>query len=183
MAGYPPDYSNSGFRYFSKPFNTQHAVQSFNLQWDPSLVWYNGEKLSTGGWKPLTAGPVAITGGSINIGNNVTIGNTVTTNSTVTPNTAAVVSNDGVSGVSQTVFPSNSNRRAWFIQNLHTGGLMVRLSASMPTTGNLNFILNGGTVVNDGKGEMWKEFPAFYTGPVTVSGLGQSPVLYAAWQI
>lgn len=95
----------------------------------------------------------------------------------------ATVSNDAVSGSTGVVLAANSNRLAWFIQNLHTGGLMVRLGNTLPSTGNLNFILKGGTVINDGLGASWTDSPAIYRGNVSVSGLGGSPTLYTAWQI
>ena len=78
MDGFPPDYSNSGFRYFTRPFDTNRGSQSFTLLYDASLTWYNGQTLTTGGWRPalpsdfaaeinvsgldLTVGAVAVTG-------------------------------------------------------------------------------------------------------------------------
>lgn len=97
--------------------------------------------------------------------------------------TSATVSNDYVSGAFQVVLPATPTRKGFFIQNLATGALMVRYSTSMPSTGNLNFVLAGGTADNDGKGASWSEFPAVWTGPLSVSGLGGAPMLYTAWQI
>jgi hypothetical protein len=161
MAGYPPDYTNSGFRYFSKPFNTQHAVQSFQLFWDPALVWYNGEKLNTGGWRPpmpadfaasVSVSSVAVTGGSINIANNVTVGNTVTTNSNITNAAPIAVSgvmvgdfnstttNQLLSGISGQL-TSNVNAAAWVTGNVttQTAGVSTVLakgpSGTFPYTG------------------------------------------------
>lgn len=107
----------------------------------------------------------------------------VTGQVTASASSAASVSNEFVSGSAQLVLPSTTTRKGWFIQNLATGSLMVRLSSSAPTTGALNFILRGGTSNNDGQGGSFSDSPAVYTGPVYVSGLNEAPMLYTAWQI
>ena len=95
----------------------------------------------------------------------------------------ASVSNDAVSGLNQVLFPANPNRLAWYIQNLHTGALMVRFSTSFPTTGFMNILLKGGAAINDGNGASYSASPAIYKGAVSVTGFGGAPVLYTAWQI
>jgi hypothetical protein len=104
-------------------------------------------------------------------------------NVTVWAASSGSASNDGVTGTFGNVLASNPSRRAWFIQNLATGALMVRFSASNPTTSNLSFILKGGSAANDGSGGSWNDSPAVYTGPVSVSGLGGATVSCAVWQI
>jgi hypothetical protein len=72
MPGFPPDFSTSGFRYYSKPFDTNKGTQAFNLLWDSSLVWYNGAALTTGGWRQMQPSDFAA---SINVsGLNLTVG-------------------------------------------------------------------------------------------------------------
>lgn len=69
------------------------------------------------------------------------------------------------------VLPNNPARRAWFISNNSTGVLMVRFSATPPTTGTYNLLLKGGSLGLDGNGASWSDSPAVYTGPVSVSGV------------
>lgn len=96
--------------------------------------------------------------------------------------TVATVSgiNNGGFGV---VLPNNINRRAWYIQNLSSGTLLVNFSATIPTTGAFNVLLKGGASTLDGNGASWIDSPAVYTGPVAVTGLiGASPA-YICWQL
>lgn len=108
-------------------------------------------------------------------------------NVTVWQASSGVVSNSAVSGLAApffgTALPNNPNRRAWFIQNMGTGTIMVRYSSSMPTTGSLNFLLKGGVFQNDGLGASWSDSPAVYTGPVSVSGYRGAPIVYIAWEL
>jgi len=97
--------------------------------------------------------------------------------------TSSLVSNNGVSGVAQVVLPDTPGRKAWYLKNLHTGALMVSLGSNIPTAGTLNLVLAGGTAVGDGKGGEWRDQPAGWTGPVSVSGNGGSPMSYIAWQL
>lgn len=82
-----------------------------------------------------------------------------------------------------TVLPNNPNRRGWFIANLATGVLMVKMSASIPTTGNFDVLLKGATTQFSADGASWTDSPAIYTGPVSVSGIGGAPCVYRAWEL
>lgn len=97
---------------------------------------------------------------------------------------SAYVSNSAVSGsnTGQVLFRANSARLGWFIQNLHTSGLMIRFGTSLPSTGFMNVLLKGGLQINDGNGGTWSDMPAIYKGPVSVSGFG-GQALYTAWEI
>lgn len=79
--------------------------------------------------------------------------------------------------------PNNPNRRAWFAVNLGTGGLMIKMSATIPTTGNLDLFLGGATTPWAGNGQSWTDSPAIYTGPVAISGFGGAPCVYRLWEL
>ena len=87
-----------------------------------------------------------------------------------------------VSGFGQ-VLAANPLRKAWFIMNLATGQLMLKLGSSVPTTGSMNMVLKGSTAINDGLGASWSDDQGRYRGAVFVSGLGGAPILATAWQI
>lgn len=96
---------------------------------------------------------------------------------------SGVSSNDTVTGTFGVVLSNNPNRRQWFIQNLHTGCLMVRFSNIMPTTSNMNILLKGGAAINDGNGASYSDDGGRYRGPVSVTGFGGAPVLINIWEI
>lgn len=104
-----------------------------------------------------------------------------------TASTGSLAVSYGVSGLVAPYFgtclPSNPNRRAYFIQNLATGLLLVKLSTSIPTTGNLDFVLKGASAAWAGDGAMWSSESTTYTGPVSVTGFGGAPCVYKAWEI
>lgn len=97
------------------------------------------------------------------------------------------VSATGVSGLAPAFFgvglPNNPNRRAWFVVNLGTGALMLKMSSTIPTTGNLDLFLKGATTAWAGDGASWTDSPAVYTGPVAVSGFGGAPCVYRMWDL
>lgn len=82
-----------------------------------------------------------------------------------------------------TALPNNPYRRAWFATNLATGGLMIKMSSTIPTTGNLDIFLKGATTPWAGDGASWIDQPAVYTGPVSVSGFGGAPCVYRMWEL
>lgn len=92
-----------------------------------------------------------------------------------------------VSGLAPAFFgialPNNPNRRAWSAVNIGTGGLMIKMSATIPTTGNLDIFLAGATTPWAGNGQSWLDSPAIYTGPVSVSGFGGAPCVYRMWEL
>lgn len=100
---------------------------------------------------------------------------------------SGIVLNSGVSGLAPAFFGTalgnNPSRKAWFINNLGTGGLMVNFSTNMPTTGVLNLFLKGASTPWAGDGASFSDSPAVWSGPVSVSGFGGSPCVYNAWQI
>ncbi len=93
----------------------------------------------------------------------------------------------GVSGLAPQFFgtplPANPLRKSWGIQVISTGALLVSMSASIPTTGSLDFVLKGATAAYAGDGGIYIDNPATYLGPVSVTGFGGAPVVYRAWQI
>jgi hypothetical protein len=89
-----------------------------------------------------------------------------------------------ISGAAGTPLLANPTRRAWGISNFGTGILLVSLSATPPTTGNVHIVLSSGLSVYDGLGGRYIENPANYCGPVSVSGaVPNLNVLYTAWQL
>lgn len=112
----------------------------------------------------------------------VTVGDIAVTGGQIGPKASATVSNDTVSGAAGLVLASNTNRNSFFIQNLHTGALMVRFSSSPATSSNMNLLLKGGTAINDGLGSSYHSEPTTYLGPVSVSGYGGAPVSYLVWE-
>lgn len=110
-------------------------------------------------------------------------GNLTVTTWTASTGTASAATLSGVATANFGVaLPNNPNRRAWYIQNLSTGVLLVNFSATIPTTGSFNVLLKGGTNSMDGIGASWSDSPAIYTGPVAVSGLA-SVCPYICWQL
>lgn len=93
------------------------------------------------------------------------------------------VSNTAVSGAAQMVLAANTNRRGWFLGNIGTGAMGVLLGGSNIGTGNLSFILKGGSANYDGNGASWSDMPAVFNGSVFVSGINGVPILYTAWQV
>lgn len=158
------------FRTFGDTFGK--GAPAFLHVADTGVVFTNADGQSqTGAWRAATPSDLNSTTSA------------ATSSTTTVPSGSATVSNDIVSGNNQVLFASNPNRLAVFIQNLHTGALMVRFSASAPTTGLMNVLLKGDTAVNAGNGGSWIDSPAIYKGPISVSSLGGAPTLYNSWEI
>lgn len=84
-----PDFSQSGYRVFSKPFGTNQGVTSFGQIYDSNWVWQNGTQDTTGAWRPLFPSDmqqnvhVDVTGLEVNVGSVAVTGNPQVTDSTV----------------------------------------------------------------------------------------------------
>ena len=71
---------------------------------------------------------------------------------------------------STTAFASNSHRGAWFIQNLGTNPLFIRLGENA-TTSLFHMVLRGGTANDDGTGGSISQAEGIvYAGIITVAG-------------
>lgn len=163
--------------------------------YDPDLIVYDAVNVAatTGGLRPLYSTDLVFTADSVQIsGINVNTDQLETINTSGTQYLASIsgqlignlsVSNDGVTGTFGTVLGANPARKAWYLQNLQTGALMVRLGTSFPSTANLNMMLQGGTVINDGKGGVYEDEQGRYRGAVSVSGFGGATVSCAVWAI
>ena len=78
-------------------------------------------------------------------------------------------SRTGIVTSAGTLFVANENRKGLIIQNLDTDVLFVKFGADASVT-DFDFILNGGTVSDDGLGGMYESRVLVYTGIVTVTG-------------
>jgi hypothetical protein len=94
---------------------------------------------------------------------------------------ASTASNDVISGAFGVALSANASRKQWFIQNLATGGLLVRYSTSLPTASAYNMILKGGSNAADGLGASYSD--TVYRGPVSVTGQGGASVSYTIWEV
>jgi len=146
----------------------------------------------------LTIGSVAVTGGQVAISNPVTVGGgflgiTGTTNvnvansivpvsgivtSVVLPSTT--VSTSTPSGTFGTILAANSSRKQWFIQNLGTGYLFVKLGVSA-SENSFNFVLKGASSSIGYDGSIFSDDGARWRGVVSVSGY--STPSYISWEL
>lgn len=75
-----------------------------------------------------------------------------------------------------TVMLHNVNRNLFFVQNLHTGALYLKLGTGA-SNASFNVILKAGTNQDDGNGGAYSDNS--WVGPVSVSGLFTR---YTAWE-
>lgn len=159
------DYENINVPHLDR-FDLGTTAQ---MVWDTSINGFRFVKASDNGLVGVTGGYVGITGdltGSLDIGQVTMAGNTS-------------VSNSSVSGVNGTALQINTDRKMWYMQNLGTGKLYVKLGTAASAT-SFNFILVGGTVDYDGYGGTWSDDDGKYRGAVSVSG---AVPLYNIWDL
>lgn len=167
-----------------------NLISSLSHVFDPTGVAYNVNDQSipvgTGIWRALTPGDLGGGGGA---GGSVSITNPILAVSgtlATTESVASTVSNSSVSGINNqgfgVILPNNPSRKQLFVQNLSTGRLLVRFSATLPTTGSYNVVLKGGATMADGLGAAYEN--ERYSGPVSVSGWDAStPIQYISWEL
>lgn len=74
-------------------------------------------------------------------------------------------------GADATAIAANGNRSSWFIQNLGTNTLYVRLGADA-TTSVFHYALKAGSVNDDGTGgSVGESSGVVYTGIITIAGV------------
>lgn len=166
-----------------------NLVSSLTQVYDPTGIGYNvndGTAYATGIWRNLMPSDF---GGGGGVGSNVAVTNAVLAVSGVVQSASAsssTVSNSSISGISNggfgVILPNNASRKQLFVQNLSTGRLLVRFSATLPTTGSYNVVLKGGTAMADGLGAAYESYS--YSGPVSVTGWDAStPIQYISWEL
>lgn len=169
-----------------------NLISSLTYVWDSTGIVYNSNDASviigTGLFRPIEP---ADFGGGGGVGSSVSVTNTApipvsgvvvsttSTSSSAPSNTVSGISNAGW-GV---VLPNNPARKAWFIENLSTGQMMIKLGSTIPTSGNLNQLLKGASSPYAGDGSSWSEYPAIWTGPVSVSGYGGAPIVWNVYEL
>lgn len=95
----------------------------------------------------------------------------VTDSVTVVPLKSSTISNSTPSSTFGTTLAANENRKEFYVQNLGTPGVLIKLGSS-PTTSSYNIHLTGSyNVYRD----------EFYTGVVTTTGFSASPS-FIAWE-
>ncbi len=76
-----------------------------------------------------------------------------------------------------TGIPTNSDRRAWSIQNVGTNPLFIRLGGTASSTV-FHFVLKGGTGDSDGIGAMISQtVGVIFTGAISVAGTSPKYVI------
>lgn len=75
----------------------------------------------------------------------------------------------GIQTTEGDVFTANDNRRWWFIQNLDTNPLFVKLGTGASSS-DFNFILKAGTGTDDGLGGSYESQVLVFTGIISVAG-------------
>ena len=105
---------------------------------------------------------------------------------------AAVTSATGsttpsVSGLSTVAWgvalQTNTDRKAWGIQNLSTGIIRLNFAPTPPSSTAYHVALRGGSSLGDGLGSSFIDSKPAYTGPVAVSGDFTSSGAYSIWEI
>lgn len=129
----------------------------------------------------LSSGNAFLASISGSLSTNLTSPVNVTGSISLVGNTATTLV--GTSGNAGTILGTNTNRHAWYLQNVGTGIMLVNFSASIPSTGQFNILLQGGTVNFDGNGQSWSDQFGNYKGPVSVTGSVGSPILYTVWDL